>query len=189
MNSKVLESFLIPNTDKEIDQIKKVIENVYAYKKDNNCQLCAGCFEMQMRGIDMNPRDVLTPADKIFKNENWSFIKNAKKYKLSEDLKGDVSKILKNAGNHSRFYASVGWKGYNSGHVFNVINLDDNIYVIDCMHNKMILLEDDDFYFVEADYKRSWLMRSDNAQLDKNKMKYNSEKYMIPWKDGDEKYL
>ena len=49
--------------------------------------------------------------------------------------------------------------------------------------------EDDDFYFVEADYKRSWLMRSDNAQLDKNKMKYNSEKYMIPWKDGDEKYL
>lgn len=189
MNSKVLESFLIPNTDKEIDRIKKVIENVYAYKKANNCQLCAGCFEMQMRGINMTPRDVLTPADEIFKNDNWSFIKGGKKYKLSEDLKGDVSRILKKAGNNSRFYASVGWKGYNSGHVFNVINLNDNIYVIDCMHNKMVLLEDDDFYFVESDYRRSWLMRSDNAKVDKNKTKYNSEEYMIPWKDGDEKYL
>ena len=105
MNSKALESFLIP-INKEIDKIKGIIANVFSYKKDNNCQLCAGCFEMQMRGINMTPRDVLTPADEIFKNDNWNqdkygfgFIKNNGNFeelilKMLENLKSQGIKEI-----------------------------------------------------------------------------------------------
>ena len=182
--------YLNLNTIKKI--VKKIHTHITTKKYDNNCQLSASCFEMQMRHIDMVPRGIETPRDVVFKSDkNWSFIKNNKKIKATKDLKKFVNDTVLKAGNGSRFYAHTGWVDSTGGHVFNVLNIDNAVYIVDCTENLVKPLSSDKFYFdpKSSDYKRCYLIRADKSKINKKKMKYNDSEYQISWKDGDEKYL
>lgn len=172
--------------------VKSAVKRISSNGNSNNCQLCAGCFELAMRGIQKSPRGVNTPRDIVFKSDsNWSFIKNGKKINLRNDIKTHAKEIVSNAGSGSRFYCHNGWKGSTGGHVFNIINIDDDIYIIDAQAGKIIPIDSDNHYLNsnKVDYTRCYLIRADNKELNIDKIAYNDLEYAIPWKDGDEKYL
>lgn len=188
---------LLKEDDKNKEKnIRKIISKISSYGKSENCQLCAGCFEMQMRGIDMVPRQVLSPRDVIFKDNKWQFLKNCRRISLSnysENQKDLIKKIVLKHGPGSRYYVHVRWLGDDGklagGHIFNIINLDNVVYIVDCQDNVFIPIDRDRKYFNKISLKHTSLVRTDTLEIDKDLLKYNDSKYSIPWKDGDEKYL
>ena len=188
----IIDSYINESSDISFNNIKNIVSKISKNRGSNNCQLCASCFELQLRGIPAYPRSVNTPRDIVFKTDsNWTFLKNGRKINLRKDLKTHVKEILNSAGDGSRFYCHNGWKGSTGGHVFNIINYKDDIYIIDCQAGKTVKIDDDNLYLNsnKVDYTRCYLIRTDNKEIDIEKIKYNNPEYAIPWKDGDEKYL
>lgn len=173
-----------------ITRILDIVNNVHPTISSQNCQLCASCFELQMRGIQIIPREVLSSRDIIFKDRRWKFLKDPKDIKLpAHRTKEFIINTIQKAGNGSRFYAMVKWNGDNGGHVFNLINIHNMVFIVDCQADKVIELSQDNYYFNNIDCSDSVIIRTDNLDIDELSIRYNKDKFTAKWHDGDENLL
>lgn len=171
----------------------KIKNKVYADSKppvgNQNCQICTWCTEAQMRGIDVLPRPVYSPRDVIFDHEGYEIVKDPVKESISST--NEVKKMVQ-ANDNSRYYAHVGWKGVTGGHEFIVANINGVASVVDSQDGLVAPIDSKkgSYYFKNADFTRSFMVRMDNKELNKDILKYNSDKYLIEWDDDiDYDYL
>ena len=173
--------------------IKKIHDKTVKDKKEptgnQNCLLCTWCLEANLRGIDILPRAVYSPSDKIFSFDAISIFRNPKKEKFNS-LANFKSMVL-DAGDNSRFYVHVNWKGSSGGHEFLVLNLSDKVYVADAQAG---ILHDIDSkggkkYFTDINFSNSYTARVDLLVLDKSYLQYNEKKYQLEWDDERDRKL
>ena len=172
---------------------KKIKNKVDADSKppvgNQNCQVCTWCMEAQMRGMDILPRPVYSPRDVIFKHKGYEIVKNPVKESIS-NIDDVTQKVQKH--DNSRYYAHVGWKDSKSGHEFIVANIGGIVNIIDPQDGLVAKIDSKkgSYYFDNADFSRSYLVRMDNKKFNKNILKFNDMKYCIDWDDDiDIEYL
>ena len=164
-----------------IPSIKGMIKRIYTKTKkeekqptgNQNCLLCIWCVEAWFRGIDMLPRAVYSPTDKIFDFEGYDIIKRPTK--ITIENKDDIKKFILAAGDRSRFYVHFKWKNGNGGHEFLLINIRDEIYLIDAQSNilEKITSPKVSSYFRDVDYEKSFIVRVDDKEINTSMLKYN----------------
>lgn len=164
-----------------IPSIKAMIKRIYTKTKkeekqptgNQNCLLCTWCVEAWFRGIDMLPRAVYSPTDKIFDFEGYDIIKRPTK--ITIENKDDIKKFILAAGDRSRFYVHFKWENGNGGHEFLLINIRDEIYLIDAQSNilEKITSPKVSSYFRDADYEKSFIVRVDDKEINTSMLKYN----------------
>lgn len=164
-----------------VPSIKAMIKRIYSKTKkeeksptgNQNCLLCTWCVEAWFRGIDMLPRAVYSPTDKIFDFEGYDIIKRPTK--ITIEGKDDIKKFVLAAGDRSRFYVHFKWKSGNGGHEFLLINIRDEIYLIDARSNilEKITSPKVSSYFRDADYEKSFIVRVDDKEINTSMLKYN----------------
>ena len=164
-----------------IPSIKGMIKRIYTKTKkeekqptgNQNCLLCTWCVEAWFRGIDMLPRAVYSPTDKIFDFEWYDIIKRPTKITIED--KNDIKKFVLAGGDRSRFYVHFKWKNGNGGHEFLLINIRDEIYLIDAQSNilEKITSPKVNSYFRDVDYSQSFIVRADDKEINMSMLKYN----------------
>ena len=164
-----------------VPSIKAMIKRIYSKTKkeeksptgNQNCLLCTWCVEAWFRGIDMLPRAVYSPTDKIFDFEGYDIIKRPTK--ITIENKDDIKKFILAAGDRSRFYVHFKWKNGNGGHEFLLINIRDEIYLIDAQSNilEKITSPKVSSYFRDVDYEKSFIVRVDDKEINTSMLKYN----------------
>ena len=164
-----------------IPSIKGMIKRIYTKTKkeekqptgNQNCLLCTWCVEAWFRGIDMLPRAVYSPTDKIFDFEGYDIIKRPTKITIED--KNDIKKFVLAGGDRSRFYVHFKWKNGNGGHEFLLINIRDEIYLIDAQSNilEKITSPKVNSYFRDVDYSQSFIVRADDKEINMSMLKYN----------------
>ena len=172
--------------EKVQDIQKEVIKYDSKSKAGNqNCLLCAWAVEAYFRGVDILPRPVYSPRDIIFKKNGYDIIKDPIKIQIKN--KNDAIRIIKNAGDKSRFYIHVKWSASTQGgHEFNLINFNSKIYLIDgqagliCLINSQSAMS----YFDGIDFFNSYMVRLDDKESNPSILKYNKIKYLIQWDDS-----
>lgn len=166
--------------------VNKIHSRSVSLEKDpvgnQNCMLCTWCCEMQCRGVDILPRPVYSPRDKIFTINGYDFVKNAKK--IDFNSKNELKSIVQKAGPGARFYIHVNWKGHSGGHEFLIMNIKNSIYLVDAQAGVVIDLQSkqSDSYF-NIEYKNSYLVRLDDKEINQNVIKYNYDNYLIDWNE------
>ena len=164
-----------------IPSIKAMIKRIYSKTKkeeksptgNQNCLFCTWCVEAWFRGIDILPRAVYSPTDKIFDFEGYDIIKRPTK--ITIENKDDIKKFILAAGDRSRFYVHFKWKNGNGGHEFLLINIRDEIYLIDAQSNilEKITSPKVSSYFRDVDYEKSFIVRVDDKEINTSMLKYN----------------
>lgn len=164
-----------------VPSIKAMIKRIYSKTKkeeksptgNQNCLLCTWCVETWFRGIDILPRAVYSPTDKIFDFEGYDIIKRPTK--ITIENKDDIKKFILAAGDRSRFYVHFKWKNGNGGHEFLLINIRDEIYLIDAQSNilEKITSPKVSSYFRDVDYEKSFIVRADDKEINISMLKYN----------------
>ena len=164
--------------DKDPPAIKKVKEYLKSldYKASNACQKFAVALELKFRGVTKKVTSTPSPVDPVFDVpvgcsyplQNWCMFKNAKFTKISGDPVESITKTMQGWGNGSRAICSLTWK---SGicHVFNVLNIDGEIYLADASANRFKPLKSSNYVKNETNVKESLgLIRSDTGTPDKD---------------------
>lgn len=130
--------------------------------------------ELQRAGWDMSMY-IMPKGGFEYYGNNWFFGEHRSRTSVgsakplvttrSASQKNDIERIVKEAGNGSRFQCSVAWKG-GSAHVFNIINDNGNIRFIDAQSGK----NDVSYYFNAGEIKPSetMLVRVDNLEISGN---------------------
>ena len=164
-----------------VPSIKAMIKRIYSKTKkeeksptgNQNCLLCTWCVEAWFRGIDILPRAVYSPTDKIFDFEGYDIIKRPTK--ITIENKDDIKKFILAAGDRSRFYVHFKWKNGNGRHEFLLINIRDEIYLIDAQSNilEKITSPKVSSYFRDVDYEKSFIVRADDKEINTSMLKYN----------------
>ena len=164
-----------------VPSIKAMIKRIYSKTKkeeksptgNQNCLLCTWCVEAWFRGIDILPRAVYSPTDKIFDFEGYDIIKRPTK--ITIENKDYIKKFILAAGDRSRFYVHFKWKNGNGGHEFLLINIRDEIYLIDAQSNilEKITSPKVSSYFRDVDYEKSFIVRADDKEINTSMLKYN----------------
>lgn len=171
------------------DDVSKIIDKIHdKVNKDKkkptgnqNCMLCTWCLEAQLRGIDILPRPVYSPSDKIFSLDPIGIFNKPTKQKFNSISK--VKSIVKSTGDNSRYYCHVNWKDSEGGHEFLVLNLNDGVYVSDGQAGVLSSIDSKagKEYFDDINYSNSYIVRVDNIILNKDYLKYNDNKYILDW--------
>lgn len=164
-----------------IPSIKGMVKRIYTKTKkeekqptgNQNCLLCTWCVEAWFRGIDILPRAVYSPTDKIFDFEGYDIIKRPTKITIED--KNYIKKFVLAGGDRSRFYVHFKWKNGNGGHEFLLINIRDEIYLIDAQSNilEKITSPKVNSYFRDVDYSQSFIVRADDKEINMSMLKYN----------------
>ena len=164
-----------------VPSIKAMIKRIYSKTKkeeklptgNQNCLFCTWCVEAWFRGIDILPRAVYSPTDKIFDFEGYDIIKRPTK--ITIENKDDIKKFILAAGARSRFYVHFKWKNGNGGHEFLLRNIRDEIYLIDAQSNilEKITSPKVSSYFRDVDYEKSFIVRVDDKEINTSMLKYN----------------
>ncbi len=159
-----------------LKKAKKLLSSVSKFKVDNNCQKFAAALELKFRSIDQDVTPTSTPVDKVFDVPvgcgsplaNWCLSKKAKFVKISsDDPVKSIEGTMKSFGNGSRAIISVAWDS-GRGHVFNLINIDNEIYLLDATANRCKLVSKSGYLKSNIDTKNSaGITRTDNLTIDK----------------------
>lgn len=154
---------------------------------NQNCLLCTWCSEAQFRNIDILPRPVYSPRDIIFKYTNCDIVKYHRKmyFNSKEEL---ISKVLKG----KRYYCHINWINSNGGHEFLLLNIDNDVYVLDCQDGTFASINSNEgsSYFKNINFSNSFIVRTDNKILNQDLLKLNDDKYILEFnKTEDLKYL
>lgn len=149
---------------------------------NQNCQLCTWCAEMQLRGEDILPRPIYSPRDKALTIDGYRIVQSSAKINMKS--KDNVSAVVTEAGNGSRFYAHVNWKGSTGGHEFIITNINGKVYILDAQAGVLSEISSKcaDKYF-DINYGNSFLVRMDDKKINRSILQYNDKKYLIPWDD------
>ncbi len=157
---------------------------------NQNCQLCTWSMECFFRGIDVLPRPVYSPRDIIFNLDGYDIVRSPSKIKFVSMQ--NAIQIIKDAGDGSRFYTHVNWKGSNGGHEFITININQDLYVVDGQAGIVSKIDSNSArrYFEDINYANSYLVRMDDKELNKSTLSYNNISYLKKWDwDKDVKYM
>ena len=158
---------------KELKQVKEYLKSL-DYKASNACQKFAVALELKFRGNTRKVTDTTSPFSRIFDVpvgssypvQNWCMFKNAKFTPISGDPVESITKTMKSWGNGARAICALTWKS-GRGHVFNVLNIDNEIYLADASANRLKLLSSSNYVKNETDAKNSLgLFRSDTGTPD-----------------------
>jgi len=155
---------------------KKLLAEVSKFKVSNNCQKFAAALELKFRGVDKKVTITNSPWDRVFDVpkgsaypiQNWCLFKNAKFTKIGEDAVASITKTMRGWGNGSRAIIACAWKS-GRGHVFNLINIDNEIYLMDATANRMKPITESSYIKEKIDVKNSYgLIRTDSGSPDKS---------------------
>ena len=172
----------------QMDTLEPIVQDIYdAFDEhdidgnNQNCMLCTWATELQLRGEDILPRPVYSPRDIIFsgKFKGEDIVVNPQKLSI-EDKEYVINKV-QSAGNGSRFYCHVNWNDSDGGHEFLLVNIDDEIYIVDSQSNYIELIEEDDKYFNDINFKNSYIVRLDDKDINQEILKYNDFDYVVEW--------
>jgi hypothetical protein len=170
---------------------KEIKDKVNKDKKkptgNQNCLLCTWCAEAQFRGINILPRPVYSPRDVIFKYIDCNIVKYHRKmyFKNKDEL---IKKVLKG----KRFYCHVNWKNSKGGHEFLILNIYKELYVMDPQDGLFVNIESKEgsYYFKDISYKNSFIVRTDNKEINKDMLEFNNNKYILEFNEKEDlKYL
>ena len=160
----------------KLTHAKKLLAEVSKFKVSNNCQKFAAALELKFRGVDKKVTPTTTPFARVFDIpkgkaypiQNWCLFKNAKFTKIGDDAVASITKTMKSWGNGSRAIIACRWKS-GRGHVFNLINIDDEIYLMDATANRMKPISSSSYIKENIDSKNSFgLIRTDSGSPDKD---------------------
>lgn len=157
---------------------------------NQNCMLCTWCAEAQIRGYKKLPRAVYSPRDIIFQYNGYDIVKNPRKQKISD--KNNVKDIVTKSGNNSRYYIHVNWKNSTSGHEFMLVNINNKVYILDPQAGLFsgIDTKNASHYFDNINYNKSYLVRLDNKELNKDMLKFNNKSNITKWNEEEDiKYM
>lgn len=158
----------------EIKNVKKYLKEL-DYKASNGCQKFAVALELKFRGINREVIATKTPLSRCFDVpvgraypiQNWMMFKNVKPTPISGDPVESITKTMKSWGKGSRAICAVTFT-WGRGHVFNILNIDGEIYLADASANRFALLSKSG-YMDEVDAKKSiGLIRADTSTPDKD---------------------
>ncbi len=159
----------------KIKKVKKYLKEL-DYKASNACQKFAVALELKFRGTDRKVTDTPSPLSRCFDVpvggsyplQNWMMFKNAKPTPISGDPVESITKTMKSWGKGSRAICALSWKS-GRGHVFNVLNIDGEIYLADASANRFKSLSSSNYVKNETDVKKSLgLIRTDSGSPDKD---------------------
>lgn len=172
-------------TQSKADLIKKEVKK---YENggpagNQNCELCTWSMECQFRGKNVLPRPVYSPRDVIFEKNGYDIVKNPVKESIKNE--DDILRKIESAGEGSRFYTHVNWKGSNGGHEFIMTKIDSEIYVVDGQAGLVAPIHSEKarMYVEDINYSNSYLVRMDNKELNTDILKYNDREYLTEWED------
>lgn len=148
---------------------------------NQNCMLCTWAVELSMRGERITPRPVYSPRDIIFTKSGENICIGP--VRIFPKNREDVRRIALNAGDGSRFYVHVNWKGSSGGHEFNLMNLGGVLCVVDGQSGLVATFDDPKgrTYFNTINYSNSYMARLDHLMVDRGMLVYNNSKYLTPW--------
>lgn len=183
--------------DKSV-RLQPIVSKVYnAYSSkisggkagNQNCLLCTWATEVNIRGEDMVPRPVYSPRDPIFSINGYDIVRNPVKVQFSSAH--DVQRIVTKSGPGSRYYIHVNWKGSTGGHEFIILNEHGKVLVIDSQNNMIADINSRQAkrYLTDINYKNSYMVRMDDRELNRDILRYNDSKYIIPWDDIEDPKL
>ena len=174
-------------------KLKRIADETRRKRHDEignqNCLLCTVCFEMSMRGKDVLPRPVYSPRDPIFNHVDEPIVTSGTKIRFNSI--DDAETIVKDAGDGSRFYIHVNWKGSASGHEFMLLNLKGNAWLADPQIGKLLSFDSKgvERYF-NINPENSFLVRTDTSEVKPELLKLNNKRYLVEWdEDKDVKYM
>lgn len=172
-----LEDLKENNEPAALKKAKKILSAISKFKVDNNCQKFAVALELKFRDIDKDVTPTSTPVDKVFDvpvgcespMANWWISKKARFIKISsDDPAKSIESTMRSFGNGSRAIISVAWDS-GRGHVFNLININNEIYLLDATANRCKLVSKSGYIKSNLDAQNSaGIMRADNLTIDKS---------------------
>lgn len=157
---------------------------------NQNCQLCTWAVEAYFRGKNVIPRPVHSPRDVIFSKNGYDIVRGAQIQKVLN--RTDMLNKVVEAGDGSRFYTHVNWRGTEGGHEFVLTNLGGKVYVIDAQAGFIgsVNSATGRSYTDGVNYQRSFVSRMDDKPLNESLLKLNDRKYMTEWNsDEDVPYM
>ena len=166
----------------EIKRAKKFLRELSKFKVSNNCQKFAAAMELKYRGTDKEVTPTASPFDRVFDvprgskspHAMWHLFKSIDPVKLDgKDVVKKIEDRMREWGNGSRAFISTRWTS-GSGHVFNLINIDGEIYLMDATAERFKLISKSDYLKNKAD--KVVLVRSDKGTVDKDLVDTTFEK-------------
>ena len=160
--------------DPEIKKAKKFLKELSKFKVDNNCQKFAAALELKYRGVSKEVTPTNSPFDRVFDvphgskspHAMWHLFKKIDPVVISgKDTVDQIESTMKKWGNGSRAIISTTWES-GSGHVFNLINIKGEIYLMDATAERIKLVSKSDY--LKNKTKQAILVRSDNGTPDKD---------------------
>ena len=164
--------------DKEPAELKKVRGYLSSLDKkaSNACQRFAAALELKFRGVDKTVNSVNGPLDLVFDTpvgcaypiQNWCLFKNVKYTPITGNPVDCITKTMTSWGNGARAMCWLKWKS-GRGHVFNLLNIEGEIYLADASANRLKLVKDSDYVKNMVDAKASpGFFRTDKGSPDKD---------------------
>lgn len=158
----------------EIKKAKQFLKELSKYKVDNNCQKFAAALELKYRGVNKKVTPTLSPFDRVFDvpkgskspHAMWHLFKKIDPVVIpGKDCVSKIESTMKEWGNGSRAIISTRWNS-GSGHVFNLINIREEIYLMDATGERFKLVSKSDY--LKNKTKEAILVRSDKGTVDKD---------------------
>ena len=178
----------------EIKKAKQFLKELSKYKVGNNCQKFAAALELKYRGVDKEVTTTNTPWDRVFDvpkgskspHAMWHLFKKIDPVVISgKDIFNRTESTMKKWGDGSRAIISATWES-GSGHVFNLVNIRGEIYLLDATAQRLKLAAKSDYLTKRA--KQVVLVRSDNKTPDKDLIKAtfdkSEEKFHLDFEKG-----
>lgn len=158
--------------DKTLVEIARSINEKYftfEYEYTNNCQRCSVAFELQERGLDVKACPVGTDGGRGAERVIKSIFADSERIDFNGGHEATIEIIeqMEKFGSGSRAIIITG-NSDGSGHAFNVVNEDGNVFFVDSQCSKVWGVEKDkdatDGKTIEYCYKCS-LYRTDKSKV------------------------
>ena len=158
--------------DPEIKKAKKFLKELSKFKVSNNCQKFAAALELKYRGVNKKVTPTSSPFDRVFDvprgskspHAMWHLFRKIDPVVIpGKDCVNKIESTMKKWGNGARAIISTTWES-GSGHVFNLINIKGEIYLMDATAERIKLVSKSDY--LKNKTKQAILVRSDTGTPD-----------------------
>ena len=179
--------------DPEIKKAKKFLKELIKFKVSNNCQKFAAALELKYRGVNKKVTPTNSPFDRVFDvprgskspHAMWHLFRKIDPVVIpGKDCVSKIESTMKKWGNGARAIISTTWES-GSGHVFNLINIQGEIYLMDATAERIKLVSKSDY--LKNKTKQAILIRSDTGTPDEDLIDATFEKCTDKFHLGFEK--
>ena len=168
--------------DPEIKKAKKFLKELSKFKVSNNCQKFAAALELKYRGVNKEVTPTNSPFDRVFDvprgskspHAMWHLFRKIDPVVIpGKDCVSKIESTMKKWGNGARAIISTTWES-GSGHVFNLINIKGEIYLMDATAERIKLVSKSDY--LKNKTRQAILVRSDTGTPDEDLIDATFEK-------------